>query len=61
MRQLHQDAGAVTRSRIAAAGAAMGQVVQHTQALLDDLVGLLAFDICYEANAAGVVLERWIV
>src|SRR5579883_1978216 len=38
VRQLHEDASAIASPGIAAAGAAMGQVVEHAQPLLDDLV-----------------------
>ena len=42
VRNLDQDAGAVARLRIAAAGAAMRQVDQDLQSLCDDVVRLLA-------------------
>src|SRR5262249_35057693 len=58
---LHQDAGAVAGAGLAAAGAAMEQVEQHLQALLDDAVRLAAFDVHDEADAAGVVLVARIV
>src|SRR5262249_46959002 len=51
---LDQDAGAVAGERIAAAGAAMGEVLQHGERLLDDVVGALALDVHHEADAAGV-------
>src|SRR5207248_3446011 len=34
---LDQDAGSVTGQRVAAAGAAMGEVLQHGERLLDDV------------------------
>ena len=61
VRHLHQDAGAVAGQRIAAARAAMRQVLQNLQALLHDVVRLDAFDVGDEADAAGVVLEPRIV
>src|ERR1700722_7278407 len=39
----------------------MGQVVEHLQRLLDDVVGPLALNIYDEADSARVVLIRWIV
>jgi hypothetical protein len=53
---LHQHAGAVAGERIAAAGAAMGEVAHHLEALLDDAVRLGALHVDHEADAAGVVL-----
>ena len=41
--------------------AAMGQVLQDQQAVLDDRVALLALDVRDEADAAGVMLVRRIV
>ena len=61
VRNLHQDAGAVAGQRIASAGAAMGQVVEHLEALLHDVVRALALDVDDEADAARVVLVRGIV
>ena len=46
---------------IAAARAAVLEVEQHRDALLDDVVRLLAADVRDEADAAGVVLEGRIV
>ena len=53
---LDEDAGAVTGQRIAAAGAAMREVAQDGEALLDDVVRALALDVRDEADAAGVAL-----
>jgi hypothetical protein len=39
---LHQHARAIAHQRVGADGAAMRQVFQHEQAVLDDLVRLLA-------------------
>ena len=61
MRNLNQDAGAIAGFRIAAAGAAVGQVDQDLDALADDVVGLLAIDAGDKADAAGVVLMLRIV
>ena len=61
VRHLRQNAGAVAGQRIAAAGAAVGQIDQDLQARADDLVALLAAHVDDEADAAGVVLVRGIV
>ena len=49
--------GAVAGERIAAARAAVGQVAQHLEPLLDDAVRPLALHVDDEADAAGVVLD----
>ncbi len=61
VRHLDQDAGAVARQRIGADGAAVRQVLQYLQPLLDDGVGFFALDVRDEADAAGVVLVGGIV
>ena len=61
VRNLNQDARAVARLRIAAAGAAMRQVDQDLNALQDDVVRLLALDVGDKADAAGVVLVARVV
>ena len=53
---LDQDAGAVAHQLVGAHGAAMVQVFQDLQPLLDDGVALLALDVRDEADAAGVML-----
>ena len=53
---LDQNAGAVARFRIAAAGAAMRQVDENLQTLQNDVVRLLAFNVDNKTNAAGIVL-----
>ena len=60
-RDLHEHAGAVAHQRIGADGAAMGQVFEHEQAVLDDLVRLLALHMGDEADAAGIMLVARIV
>ena len=55
---LDQDAGAVAHQRVGADGAAMVEVLEDLQALLDDRVRLAARDVGDEADAAGVVLVR---
>src|SRR5262249_48383152 len=61
VRNLHQHPGAVARSRVASAGSAMGQVVEHLEPLLQDVVRAYALGVDQEADPAGVVLVRWIV
>ena len=61
VRDLHQDAGAVAHARIGADRAAMLEIAQDAQAVLDDLVRLAALDVGDEADAAGVLVERRIV
>ena len=53
---LDQDAGPVAHQRIGADGAAMGQVLEDLEALLDDRMRFRAGDVGDEADAAGVVL-----
>jgi hypothetical protein len=61
MRHLQEDAGAIAGVGLAAAGAAMVEVLQHLDRLLQDLVRLPPFDIDHKADATGVVLEPGIV
>ena len=61
VRRLDEDARAVAGIGLAAARAAMVQVQQHLQGLLDDGVGLPAFDVGHESHPAGLVLELRIV
>ncbi len=53
---LDQDAGAVAHQLVGAHCAAVVEVFEDLQALLDDGVALLALDVGDEADAAGVVL-----
>ena len=61
VRHLNQDAGAVAGVRLAAARAAVQQVDEDLQPLLDDAVRAAALDVDDEADAAGVVLVARIV
>jgi hypothetical protein len=61
VRDLHQQAGAVTRVHLAPAGAAVIEIAQHLQGLLDDLVGGASLDMDDEADAAGVMLETRVI
>ena len=69
VRNLQQDAGTVTRERIGADGAAMRQILEYLQPLLDDRVGFLALDMGNEPDATSVVFvgrvikplgQRWL-
>src|SRR5262249_23272640 len=53
---LHQDAGAVARQRITAAGAAVREVLEHGERLPDDVVRALALHVDDESDAARVAL-----
>ena len=61
VRHLHQDAGAVAGVLLAAAGAAVLEVQQDLEPVLDDARGLSPLEIDDEADAAGVVLVAWVV
>ena len=58
VRNLNENAGAIAHQRIGADGAAMGQVFEHEQAVLDRLMGRLVGKIGNEANAACITLVR---
>ena len=58
---LDQDACAVAHQLVCADGAAVVEVLQDLQALLDDVVRLDALDVGDEAHAAGIVLARRVV
>ena len=57
VRHLDEDAGSVTRIGLAAAGAAMIQVSQDLEPLLDHRMGLGSLDVGDKADAASVVFE----
>jgi hypothetical protein len=61
MRHLQQDAGAVAGIDLRPACAAVIQVCEHLQGLLQDAVRFAAFDIDDETDAARIVLERRVV
>src|SRR5579885_992397 len=58
VRHLHQNAGAVAGARIGADGAAMLQIEQDGDRVLDDLVRLAALDIGNKTDAAGIFFLR---
>ena len=53
---LHEDACAVAGFRVTTASAAMPEVAENFQTVLDDVVGPLTVDIGYDTDAACVVL-----
>ncbi len=61
VRDLDEQSGAVGELRVPAHRAAVAEVLQHRQPLLDDGVRLLALDVRDEAYAAGVVLVSGVV
>ena len=61
VRDLHQYAGAVAHARIGAHRAAVFEIAEDLQPVLDDLVRLAAFDVGDEADAAGILVERGVV
>ena len=61
MGHLNQDACPITGVGLATTRAAMVEVQENLNSLLDDGVGFLAFDIGDESDAAGIMLELWIV
>ena len=56
VRDLHQDAGAVSGVDLGAGGATVGQALQDGEAAIDDVVVRTAVEIGHHADTAGVVL-----
>ena len=61
VRDLHQHAGAVAHQRVGADGAAMLEVLEDGEAVLDDLVAGAVLQVDDEADAAGIMLARRVV
>ena len=61
MRHLQKDTGSVARVLLAATGAAMLEIQEHLNRLLDYLVGSLPLDIDNKARSARIVLVARIV
>jgi hypothetical protein len=61
MRDLNQHACAVARHRIAARGAAVGQIDQDLDALLNEVVRARAPEAGDESDAAGVAFQSRVV
>ena len=53
---LHQDAGTIAGEGVSTHSAAVGEVPQDTQTLLDDFVALPSLDVGHKAYATGVML-----
>ena len=58
---LHEDAGTVAGKRVGADGAAMGQILEDLETVLDDLMARPRLQIGDEADAAGIVFSLRIV
>ena len=61
VRDLDEDARAVAHQLVGAHRAAVVEVLEDLQALLDDRVRPAALDVRHEADAAGIVLARGVV
>ena len=61
MRNLNQYASAVAGFRIAAAGAAVGQIDQYLDALENDLVALLPPNVSHKPHAASVMFTGRVI
>ncbi len=61
MRHLQEDAGAVAGVVVAAAGAAVFEVLEDLDGLAEDVVRFAVLQIDDEADAAGIVFVRGII
>jgi len=61
VRDLEQNPGPVAGTGIAALRTAMVQIIENLESLLNDAVGLVAFDVDHEPDPAAVFLEPRIV
>ncbi len=61
VRDLHENAGAVTGLLVAPARAAVGEIDEDLERLVDDVVGFDALQVAHEAHAAGVALVARVV
>src|SRR5262249_39099013 len=61
VRNLNEDSGAVAHAGVGAHRAAMLEVAEDLQRVLDDLMRLAAFDVGDETDAAGILVERGVV
>src|SRR5262249_47543951 len=61
VRHLNQDARAIPRVDLRSRGAAVVQVAEDLQRVRHDFVRFAALHVDHEADAAGLVLEEWIV
>jgi hypothetical protein len=58
---LQQDARAVAGVRLGPARAAVLEVAQHLERLLDDGVRFFALDVDHKAHPARIMLEAWVI
>jgi hypothetical protein len=61
VRNLNQDTGTVTHQRVRAHRTAVIQIFQNLQALFDDRMAFLAFDVGDEADAASIMFVGRVV
>ncbi len=61
IRDLDQQPGAVTHQLVRANRAAVIEILQDQQALLDDRMGTLPLDMSHETDATGVVFTAGII
>jgi len=61
VRYLEQHSGTITRQGISTNRTPMGEVGEHGQALIDNLVRLAAFDVGDESYATRVVVESSVI
>jgi hypothetical protein len=61
VRDLQQDAGTVARAGVGRDRAAMGEIYEELERLLDDVAGTNAVDVSDEADSACVVLVSRVV
>ena len=61
VRNLYENAGAVSHARIRADRTAMLEIAENAQAIFDDLMRFAAFDVRDESDAARILVERRIV
>src|SRR6185369_11940624 len=59
VRDLHENARAITHKGVGADGTAVRQVLENEETVLDDLVRLLTLHMGDKADAAGIVLVAW--
>ena len=61
MRQLYENPSSVTGFGIAALASAMLHVLQHRERVAQYVVRPGSIDVCYESDAACIVLKLWCV
>src|SRR5215471_5232486 len=61
MRNLDQNASAITGFGVAPTGASVGQIEENLDTFTDNVVAFLSADTCHKAYAAGVVLMGRVV